>query len=349
MNPARLSRARLPFPRVALSAIAVAAATAGQGAHGATPEEFQFNNAFLLVGGEQSTADLSIFSRANRVLPGTYVTDIHLNSLSRGQRELRFVGSGERADENARPCITRSLLSELEVKVDAFPAFDNAGPEDCITLETAIPGGAVSYDAARHQLSLSIPQAALARQARGAVDPSRWDKGVTAALLDYQFNVAHNDHANTTTADGTSGPTAPGLVTTSGQQSRRDSMFGAIRFGFNLGDWRLRHYSNYNRGFDGRSRWQALNTYLQRDLPAVNGQVLMGDGYTPGNIFDSVQFRGVQVASDDAMLPDSLQGYAPTIRGVAQTNARVTVRQNGFIIYSTYVAPGPFVIDGDRA
>ena len=41
------------------------------------------------------------------------------------------------------------------------------------------------------------------------------------------------------------------------------------------------------------------------------------------------------------MLPDSLSGYAPTIRGVAQTNARVTVRQNGYIIYSTYVPPGP--------
>jgi len=45
------------------------------------------------------------------------------------------------------------------------------------------------------------------------------------------------------------------------------------------------------------------------------------------------------------MLADSQQGYAPTIRSVAQTNARVTVRQNGYIIYSTYVAPGPFVID----
>ncbi|MBS0344345.1 MAG: fimbrial biogenesis outer membrane usher protein, partial [Proteobacteria bacterium] len=65
----------------------------------------------------------------------------------------------------------------------------------------------------------------------------------------------------------------------------------------------------------------------------------------PGNFFDSIQFRGVQVSSDDAMLPDSLQGYAPTIRGVAQTNARVTIRQNGYIIYNTYVAPGPFVID----
>jgi len=307
--------------------------------------EFEFNEAFLTVGGEQATADLSIFSRGNRVLPGTYVTDIYLNSLSRGQRELRFVGSGDSSSQNARPCITRDLLAELEVKVDAFPALDNTGLEDCITLETAIPSAALSHDAARHRLSLSIPQAALARQARGTVDRSRWDSGVTAARLDYQFNVAHNDHAKAITAARPVSPTTQGAVATSVQQSRRDTMYGAIRFGFNLGDWRLRHNSNYNRGFDGRSRWQALNTYLQRDLPAMNGQLVMGDGSTPGNIFDSMQFRGVQVSSDDAMLPDSLQGYAPTIRGVAQSNARVTVRQNGFLIYNTYVAPGPFVID----
>jgi outer membrane usher protein len=44
------------------------------------------------------------------------------------------------------------------------------------------------------------------------------------------------------------------------------------------------------------------------------------------------------------MLPQSLQGYAPLIRGVANTNAKVTVRQNGVQIYQTTVAPGPFQI-----
>lgn len=44
------------------------------------------------------------------------------------------------------------------------------------------------------------------------------------------------------------------------------------------------------------------------------------------------------------MLPDSLRGYAPVVRGVAATNARVEIRQNGYVIYSTNVAPGPFEI-----
>ena len=77
----------------------------------------------------------------------------------------------------------------------------------------------------------------------------------------------------------------------------------------------------------------------------LQAQLLIGDGSTPGNLFDSIAFRGVQLATNESMLPDSQQGYAPTIRGIAQTHARVTVRQNGYTIYSTFVAPGAFVID----
>ncbi len=44
------------------------------------------------------------------------------------------------------------------------------------------------------------------------------------------------------------------------------------------------------------------------------------------------------------MLPDSLRGFAPVIRGIAQSNAQVTIKQNGYIIYQSYVAPGAFTI-----
>jgi outer membrane usher protein len=55
-------------------------------------------------------------------------------------------------------------------------------------------------------------------------------------------------------------------------------------------------------------------------------------------------FRGGQLASDDDMLPDSLKGYAPVVRGIARTNAQVIIRQNGYQIYQSFVAPGAFEI-----
>src|SRR5699024_425268 len=71
----------------------------------------------------------------------------------------------------------------------------------------------------------------------------------------------------------------------------------------------------------------------------------LGDSYTDGAVFDSFALRGVQLATDDRMLPQSRRGYAPVIRGTADTNAKVTIRQNGVELTETTVAPGPFVID----
>lgn len=44
------------------------------------------------------------------------------------------------------------------------------------------------------------------------------------------------------------------------------------------------------------------------------------------------------------MFPDGMRSYAPEIRGVAQSNALVTVRQGSNIIYQTTVPPGPFTL-----
>lgn len=45
------------------------------------------------------------------------------------------------------------------------------------------------------------------------------------------------------------------------------------------------------------------------------------------------------------MLPYSQRGYAPVIRGIANSNAEVSVRQNGYLIYQQNVAPGAFEIN----
>ncbi|MCD3179869.1 fimbria/pilus outer membrane usher protein, partial [Salmonella enterica subsp. enterica serovar Enteritidis] len=34
------------------------------------------------------------------------------------------------------------------------------------------------------------------------------------------------------------------------------------------------------------------------------------------------------------------RGFAPVIRGIAKSNAEVTVEQNNYVIYRTFVQPG---------
>ncbi len=70
----------------------------------------------------------------------------------------------------------------------------------------------------------------------------------------------------------------------------------------------------------------------------------MGESSSLNGIFDSVPFTGIQLATDTTMLPESMRGYAPIIRGIARTNARVIIKQNGYQVYQTYVAPGAFEI-----
>ncbi|EPM92141.1 putative outer membrane usher protein, partial [Pseudomonas syringae pv. actinidiae ICMP 18804] len=69
-----------------------------------------------------------------------------------------------------------------------------------------------------------------------------------------------------------------------------------------------------------------------------------GQGFTAGRLFSSMNYLGVEVASDPRMRPDSLRSYAPIVRGIAKTHAKVVIRQNDSELYQTTVAPGPFEI-----
>ncbi|KAH2807651.1 hypothetical protein KXV85_006252, partial [Aspergillus fumigatus] len=74
-------------------------------------------------------------------------------------------------------------------------------------------------------------------------------------------------------------------------------------------------------------------------------RLTIGTSFSDGAVFDSFGFRGIALATDDRMRPDSQSGYAPMVRGIARTNARVRITQNGILLLETSVSPGPFQID----
>jgi outer membrane usher protein len=296
-----------------------------QAHHVHAQQELEFDERFLELGGGHPGADLSVFAKRNQLQPGRYLVDIDINQQRVDSQEIRF--DAPDPEQDAQPCLTAPMFAGWGVNVAAFPALANAAPQQCVDIGKIISAAQVSFDSYQHQLNISIPQAAMKRRARGAVDPARWDQGVNAAVLDYQLSAAQysgSDYASV---------------------ASRNSLYAGLRGGVNFGAWRLSHSSTYNRGTDGVGKYQIINSFLQRDIAAWNSRLTLGDATTPSNIFDGFQFRGVQLNTDEAMLPDSQQGYAPTIHGVAQTSAQVTVRQNGFVIYSTFVPPGPFVIN----
>lgn len=283
----------------------------------------------LLSGAGSNTSDLSRFERGNPVLPGTYNADISLNNTWVGRGNVRFASASVNA--SATPCVDRKLLDQLGLhpaRLAAQIAAKLQDPAACVSIGSVIPGASMSFDMAELRLDTSVPQACLGQLPRGYVSPEYWDAGVPAALLNYNFNNYHSSNQGLS-------------LTTS---------YLGLNAGFNLGPWHVRQDSTVNwqsatAGAPARRQWHNIDSYVQRDLPTLRAQLTIGDSYTDGQVFDSFSLRGVQLATDDRMQPDSLRGYAPVVRGVADTNAKVTVRQNGVQIYQTTVSPGPFTID----
>ena len=283
----------------------------------------------LLSGAGQNTTDLARFERGDFIPAGSYSVDLFLNGGAAGRTDVRFAAAS--ADASATPCVTPALLDRLGLHPDKLSArviADLADNRVCVDIASVIPGASMSFAMSDLRLDTSVPQAYLGQQARGYVDPKYWDGGVNAGLLNYNFNSYRTRSA--------------GLTQT--------SSYLGLNAGLNLGRWHLRHNSSLNwqtgaGGMRAGRHWQNIATYAQRDLPQLRAQLTLGDAWTNGEIFDSFGLRGVQLATDDRMLPQSLRGYAPTVRGVADSNAKVTVRQNGMVIYQTTVAPGPFAID----
>lgn len=268
-------------------------------------------------------ADLSAFKSGSQA-PGIYHVDIIVDDAFLETGDIQFTASkADNGDASLQPCLSLAQLKRWGVKTALFPALD-AEKSECVNLQ-AIPQASADFQFAAQRLVLSIPQAAIDLPARGYVPPEMWDEGITAAMLNYSLSGA-NSRAR------------------AGEGVSSNTQYANLRPGVNIGPWRLRNYTTWSRDAAGKDQWDTVYSYLQRAVIPLKAQLTLGDSSAPADVFDSVPFRGVQLASDDDMLPDSLKGYAPVVRGIARTNAQVVIRQNGYQIYQSYVAPGAFEI-----
>lgn len=287
--------------------------------------DLYFNPRFL-ADDPAAVADLSGFEKGHELPPGTYRVDIWLNDGYMTTRDVTFHAS-ESSHELA-PCLSRGQLAAMGVNTAAVSGMGALATDACVPLTEMIKDATVRLDVGQQRLYLTIPQAFMGSQARGYIPPERWDHGITAGLLNYNFtgnNVQNNVGGSSNYA------------------------YLNLQSGLNLGAWRLRDNTTWSYSSGGGSstnenRWQHVNTWLERDITPLRSRLTLGDSYTNGDIFDGINFRGAQLATDDNMLPDSQKGFAPVIHGIARGTAQVSIRQNGYEIYHSTVPPGPFSI-----
>jgi len=308
---------RLPVRALLCVAIALAAGEAL-----ATALEF---DARFLQGERGPAADLSRFQHADAVPEGDQVLDVTINERWAGRWSVPL--RRQAGDVQPGPCYTGALLQDLAVD----QAQLSASVRERLQHATGcLPLSALGLEASEHldfsalTLTLQIAQQSLLHTPRDYLPPEQWDSGTSAAFIDYRLNLFS-------------------------QQSRTDNQrwsqsFLGLRSGVNTGPWYWRHEGNLQAGEGIEQRYQPVATYVQRDVPAWQAQLTLGEAYSRGDVFDSIAYLGLGLGSDERMLPASQRGFAPTVNGVAYSTALLTIRQRGVVIHESTVQPGPFEI-----
>lgn len=284
------------------------------------PSDVEYNAGFVHGTG----IDVSQYEKGNVIAPGTHTVTVIVNRENRGLHDINFIAQGD--SQSGTACFTRDDLAALGIKLTAQkkPGANQDKGDVCHPLEQHIPQAKVVYNDGDFELNITVPQANTMALPRGYIDPKRWETGETAGFVDYNANLY--DASSDANEESYSGNVA-------------------LLLGFNAGEWRVRKRlnSSWIKGDDMRT--DSLLGYVERDITAMRSRITLGDTNTSGELFDSYVLRGAQLQSDDRMLPEGLRNYAPVIKGIAETNARVTVTQHGQKVYETVVPPGPFTLD----
>jgi outer membrane usher protein FimD/PapC len=290
-------------------------------------EEFSFNTDVLDVN-DRSNFDLDQFSRSGYIMPGDYVMSIHINKQELPEQPVTYYVP-DNDPKGSEPCITREMVKKFALKPGMNDRLTWWHQDQCLRVDS-LEGMTTRGDLGAGVLYLGIPQAWLEYTSDDWDPPSRWDDGIPGILMDYNVYTQTQRQLKTGT--------------------QNSSVSGNGTVGANYGAWRLRadwqtRYDHQGGGEPSTQKsWDWSRYYAYRAIPRLGASLTVGENYLNSDIFDSFRFAGASLISDDSMLPPNLRGYAPEVTGVAKTNAKVIVSQQGRVIHETQVASGPFRI-----
>ncbi|MEG0279062.1 MAG: fimbria/pilus outer membrane usher protein [Morganella sp. (in: enterobacteria)] len=270
-----------------------------------------------LLAGESAKGDISRLYQENTLPSGEQLMDVHVNNTWKGQFTVLV-----REDNNSlsfQPEDINKLGLNLSDNAKKLSAEKQLVPANNLT-----SGLTYHPNKSTLRLDLFVPQIGVKTADAGYIDPELWDHGQPAFILGYNVNYYNYKQKKN-------------------NKQNNDSIFATVNTGLNLGVWQFRDESVYSSYSGGHKGWKNNSRYLYRPISRILSALTLGDFYTPPSLFGSFKFRGVSLATDMNMLPPSGQGFAPIIRGVAQTNALVSIYQNGNLIFQENVPPGEFM------
>ncbi|HDO1322456.1 TPA: fimbria/pilus outer membrane usher protein [Aeromonas veronii] len=294
-------------------------------------EIFEFNKSFISPELSKQI-DLTKFTQAYYVYPGEYEMSVMLNSEDVGREVIKFVENPDfNSGRQTGACLSPELIQRFNLTRQANNTVAWKG--HCLDY-SSLAGIRVTPDMGKMQLNIILPQAYIEYSSNYWDPPSRWDNGVSGALLDYNLIAKINKKIPSNEIDG-------GI-----------SGYGVA--GINVGAWRLRSdwqadwnaYDFKNHNSAQYTSSGAINrVYAYRAMPDWQAQLRLGEDYMSSNLFSGFRFIGLSLASDERMLPPNIRGYSPEVTGVAKSDAKVIVSQHGRVLHEEQVVAGPFRIN----
>ncbi|CCP01351.1 Outer membrane usher protein fimD precursor [Erwinia amylovora Ea644] len=240
--------------------------------------------------------------------PGRYLVDVSLNSKDVGKQILNVT-----PHETEALCLTQSWLekSGIYLSREYFrEGYD--GSRQCYVLSKA-PSVKVDFDVSTQSLSLAIPQRGLIKMPESV----EWDYGTSA------FRVNYNANAN------------------SGRNNM--SAFGSADLKANICRWVVNSTATASGGKGGGNETSLDMFTATRSIRSLRADLAVGKTQTGNSLLGSAGTYGMSLSRNNSMMPGNL-GYVPVFSGSANGPSRVTLSQNGRILYSEMVPAGPFSI-----
>ncbi|WOE31664.1 MULTISPECIES: fimbria/pilus outer membrane usher protein [unclassified Acinetobacter] len=281
--------------------------------------DYTFNEKMLGFS-ENQKINIANFSHQDYIYPGQYNMSLYINNQF--YKDINFNIIDE--DGKSKPCLGKNIIDVIPFirKTEEHITFNAAG---CFEF-SSVSGSEYKIDLSTQNLNLIIPKYLLQYTEDNWDPPKMWSDGINGFILDYNANLNFNNQIADT--------------------KNYTSYINGIA-GFNFNQWRLRaewqaNYQKNNSHTTHDSRFN--NIYVYRALKNIQANLLIGETYFNSNLFNSFNYTGITLESNEDMLPPSLRYYSPQVTGIANSNALVTISQQGRILYQTQVPAGNFTI-----
>lgn len=207
-------------------------------------------------------------------------------------------------------CFDDELLEQAELEV---PPESKDAP--CYDYRNAWPATLVNQHPGQEELEIIVPTDALVN--RDA--PGNYQTGGNAGVLNYSLFAMRNEYAGT----------------------RSDYSQAIINGGLNINDWLLRTQQLLTYS-DGKYNANNTSTWLEHTFVGPKTTLRAGEVNTNNTLLDGTSLYGITLSPEQTLRPE---GNSVEVKGIANSaQARVEIRQNSRLVYSTLVPLGPFML-----